>query len=790
MFYHLKIFLRNLRRDKFYSIINIGGLAIGMAASALLLIWVYNQWSSDRFHTKAEQIYMVWNKATYNGQDSYTNYTSLVIGPALEDEYPEIVESARVSRGGIYYFGEGERHISMRTLHTDPSFLTMFDFPLLQGDIRTALNDPYSIILTEKAARRIFGDEDPMGKTIMCDAKYPVTVMGIMKDLPNNTRFDFEIVGSIQFVEKVHNWNTTSWWVNMVETYVEVAPHVPLARLNASICDIIKNHTEQRAQRETFLFPSYKSHLYRDFENGVPSRGLITFLRIFTILASVILLIACINFVNLSTARATLRAKEVGVRKVMGGRRIGLIGHFLRESIVLASVSGVIAFLLIYMALPYFSEWLSGFSGKVLSLDIFDRHFWVFAVGFILFTGLLAGCYPAFYLSGFRPVKVLKGDVHFGGRITLRKTLVVFQFFVTVILIIGALTLRKQIVYAQDRQMGWDNENLIRISLTDEIRKHYPAFRNDLMASGAVTDVTKTNAPMSTFGSLTDGIKWQGKDPDAQQFFDYYFADGNWAEMMGVELVAGRYPDPATRPADSTAFLLNETAVKIIGFENPIGETISFWGQEGQVAGVIKDLVLHPFENIHPLVVGCNEKVVERTTVHIRLSPGKTADKLSSVESIYRKYNPAHPFDYRFIDEEYVATHFAMVKPIKSLADFFTIITILISCMGMFALAALTAERRKKEVGIRKVLGASIANISLLISREYLVLTGIAFVIAAPLAWFMMNQLLMIFPYRTNITVWLIMAVGVLILLIAILTVGFQTVKVATSNPVKAIKTE
>ena len=796
MYYHLKIFLRNLRRDKFYSAINIGGLAIGMAASALILMWVYYQWSFDRFHPKAKQIYQVWDLATYHGQATGSSSTSLVIGPALKDQYPEIVESVRISSSGSFYFGEGDRHISIRTLHADPSFFTVFSFPLLQGDVNTALNDPYSIILTEKAVRRLFGNEDPMGKTLMCDGKYLMTVTGIMKDLPTNTRFDFEILGSLQFVEKVWNFSTTSWYVNLVNTYVELTPYAQIDQLNASIGDIIQRHTDNRTQREAFLHPLNKSYLYDRYDNGVFT-GSIIFVRIFSIFAGVILLIACINFVNLSIARSSLRAKEVGVRKVMGSRRIGLVRLFLSESIILACISGVIALIIVHAALPYFSGWLTGLSGKIMSVDIFDMRFWLLALAFILFTGLLAGCYLAFFLSAFRPVKVLKGVVPFSGtRITLRKILVVLQFFVAVFLMISVSVARRQIVYAQNRSAGYDMEHLIHITLTDEIKQHYPAFRYDLMSSGSVTELTKACEPMTMLGARYDGVKWKGKDPDDQQFFNYFFADGNWAEMMGVELVEGRYPDPAIWSTDSSAFLLSELAVKTIGFENPIGETISFWGQEGRVIGVIKDLVLRssPFEDVYPLVVGCSEKIEgisERTTLLIRLSPGKTADKLASIENIYRKYCPNHPFDYKFTDDEYRGSAaFKMVQAIESLTVFFTIIAILISCMGLFALSALTAERRRKEIGIRKVFGASVADITLLVSKEYIMLTLIAFSIAAPLAWFVMVQVLNMIPYRTNIPVWLIVAVGAIILLITLLTVGFQAFKAATRNPAKSIKLE
>ena len=783
MLYNLKIMLRSISRDKFYSTINIAGLAVGMAASALLLAWVYNQWSYDRFHAKAKQLYLVWDREV--SSSGGIRYTSFVIGPALKDQYPEIAESARVASIGNCYFGEGDRHISLNTKYADPSFLTMFSFPLLHGDANTALNDPHSIIVTEKAAKRLFGDEDPMGKTLMCDLKYPVTVMGVMKDLPNNTRFDFDILGSLQFGERTRDWNTTSWYVNMLETYVELSPHTQLAQVNTSIRDIIQNHTDQQAKREAFLYSLSDSYL-KDLQSGL---WLITFLKIFTILAGIILLVACINFVNLSTARGALRAKEVGVRKVLGCRRARLVRLFLSESMILAFISGVIAFIIVIIVMPYFSGWLSGLMGKRLFLDIFNIRFWLFALSFILLTGLLAGAYPAFFLSAFRPFKVLKGVISVGGsrRITLRKVLVTFQFFIAVFLIISSLVVRKQIVYAQNRNTGWDREQLISFWLNDEIKEHYQAFRNDLMASSGVIDVTRINSTMINV-AWTNEISWQNKDPETRIFSNYFITDGNWAEMMGVDLVAGRYPDLSNRSADSSAFLLNETAARIIGFENPVGELISFLGHEGQVVGVIKDLVFNPFNSIRPLVVSCNEKIYGHKVLYIRLSTGNTAEKLASIESIYKKYDPNRLFEYSFTDVEYVDWNFEETKSVESLAGLFTVIAVLISCMGLFALAALTAERRRKEFGIRKVLGASIANITLLILNEYIKLTFVAFAFAVPLAWFALTQLLDTLAYHINIPWWLFLIVGGMSLCIVLLTVGVQAIKAATANPVKAIK--
>jgi len=787
MLFHLKILLRKLRLDGLYSFINIGGLTIGMAATMIIMLWVYNQWSYDRFHTKAKQIHQVWSRQEKGGQIECWQSTSLLIGPTLKDEYPEIVESVRVADWSNYFFGEGDRHLTMKNMFTDPSFLTVFSFPLLKGDVNTALNEMYSVILTEKAALRLFGEEEPMGKTLMFDMKHPMTITGVMKDLPNNTRFDFETLVNIQFFEMIVGYST-SWGNHGPKTYVEVTPLAQIDQLNAVISNLIKNRTDNDVPTEPFLYPLDKSWLHNKFENGVPSGGSITFLRMFTIIAIFILLIACINFVNLSTAMATMQTMNVGLRKTFGSRRAGLIRLFLSETMILAFISGILAFIIVHSALPYFSGWLGGFGGKVLLLDFLNIRFWLFALAFIIITGFLAGSYPALYLSAISPVKVLKGAVSVAGsRVSLRKVLVVLQFSFAIFLMIGSMVVSRQITHAQNRNAGYDKELLIHIPLPEGIANHYTAFRHDLMSSGAVKDMTKALAPMMDMWAQTFSPFWRGKEDDDRRSFDLYFTDSNWTEMMGVELVAGRFPNPAIWTTDSSAILISEAAAKIIGFDDPIGEKLMYWGYEGYITGVFKDFVLHsPFEKPAPVVIGSEKLGGERSALYIRLMPGKTADKLAIIENIYKQYSSGYPFQYKFADDDY-AIRFKDVQAIESLTGFFTIIAILISCMGLFALVSFTAERRKKEIGIRKVMGASVINIVLLLGKEYLLLTVIAFVVAAPLAWFVMQKFLNIFDYRTNIPLWLIVLVGIFILLISLITVCSKAIKAAMGNPVNAI---
>jgi hypothetical protein len=472
---------------------------------------------------------------------------------------------------------------------------------------------------------------------------------------------------------------------------------------------------------------------------------------------------------------------------VTGSKRSGLIRLFLGESILLAFISGYFALFIVRAGLPHFSLWLGE---KALQLDVFNFRFWLSAAAFVLFTGLLAGAYPAFYLSAFRPLKVLKGNISVSrSRIPLRKVLVTVQFSCAVMLIIGVLVISRQLNHLKSRDTGYDMVRLIHVPLTKGIADHYAAFRYDLTTSGAVTDATRTWNPMTEMWAVTPDVHWTGKEPEDRRDFDLYFADANWAEMMGAVIVAGRFPNPAIWATDSTAVLINETTAKMIDFDDPIGENLSFWGFEGRITGIIKDFILHhPYEKAQPMVIGC-EKIGWRSKVHIRLAQGNTTDKIATVESIYKKYSADYPFEYAFIEDQYAAK-FYDARSVESLMISFTVIAILISCMGLFALVAFTAERRKKEIAVRKVLGASTTNIILLLSKEYIVLTLVSFAIAAPLAYLIMQGFLDGFEYRTNIPAWLIITAGALVLLIAAATVGFQAVKAATENPVKSIKSE
>jgi len=784
IFFHLKIMLRNLRRGGIYSVINIGGLAIGMAAAILILAWIYHEWSYDRFHAKEKQLYVVFNRAEIDGKVECWDVTSMPLGPTLKADYPAIAGVARM-RNETFLYANGESRFKIQTGLTDPDFLTMFDFSLLHGNRETALNDPYSVILTEKTAISLFGREDPVEQTLMVNGQYLMKVTGVMKDLPDNTLFEFDALMSMDFF-KVLGLYSENWTNTSLQTYVVLQPNVRLDAVNESICDLVNTHTDNRAQMGIFLYPLGKRHLYSRFENGVPVGGLIERLQLFGVIAGLILLIACINFINLSTARSQKRAKEVGVRKVLGGKRWSLIRLFLGESMVVSFIAGATALIIALMVLPVFNKLM----GQPISLGLTDVSFWMAGLAFVVFTGLLAGSFPAFYLSSFRPVKVLKGVFRKKqGPASSRKVLVVMQFTVACALIVSTLVIHRQIKYAQGRESGYNKDQLLYTSLEGDVGKNYELIKNELINSGTAISVTKTMAPMTQTWSYTLNANWQGKDPGERLLFLLYYTDADWTKTVGATLIEGRDIDVYTYSTDSSALILNESAARIMNFEHPIGATVRMNKRDWHVVGIVKDFIIgSPYEPMYPMLIGGPAGWFNM--MHIKLNgQNRMSNNLAKAEQIFRQFNPAYPFDYRFVDEEY-ARKFQEEQKMGSLVTWFSGLTIFISCLGLFALVSYMAENRRKEIGIRKVLGASVSNVIILLSKEFIILVLISVAVASPIAWWAMEKWLANYAYRTNIPWWLFVVVGCISLGIALLTVGFQAFKAASENPVKAIKSE
>ncbi len=781
---YLNIAIRNLWRTKGFSFINITGLAVGMASAILIFLWIYNELSYDQFHKNKDYLYQAWNRGVFDSKLRCWNSTPKILGPTLKEEYPEVAETARgLSRWFVTVAGENK--MSTKALITDPSFLSMFTFPFVKGDAKTALNDVHSIILTEKMATKMFGGDEAMNREIRIDNDL-FRVTGILKDLPVNTGFDFEYILSWAYLKKL-GFDDIDWGNNSIKTYVQLKPTATSSDVNEKIKGITIKHSNGEEEHEVFLYPVSQLHLYSEFENGKVAGGRIETVRLFGIIAAFILLIACINFMNLSTARSEKRAKEVGIRKIVGAEKWLLVTQFLGESILLAFISGAIASMLVQLVLPAFNTLV----GKQLSVPLGNLYFWLIALLFIFITGIVAGSYPAFFLSSFKPVAVLKGT--FRKAFTLinpRKVLVVLQFSFAIVLIISTFVVVQQIRHAQARERGYDGNQLVYFWIAGALETKYPALKSELLSSGIASFVTRTSSPLTSPYSDTWGLLWQGKDPNDKTDFFRLTADEGLVKTAGFELVQGRDIDLTKYPSDSTAMLLNESAAKAMGFTNPIGQIVKDGDYDFQVVGVIKDFILDsPYEHTRPMVIeGAKENWFN--VINIKLTGTATIDQhLKSMGKLYEKYNPEYPFEYHFVDEDY-ARKFEDTERIATITTLFTSLTIFISCLGLFGLASYMAEVRIKEIGIRKVLGASVMRITTLLSKDFLILVIISIIIASPLAWYAMHTWLQGYSYRVPIEWWVFVTSGLLCIVISLLTISFQAIKAALANPVTSLRTE
>lgn len=782
---NLKIAWRNLRTKKAFSFINITGLAIGMAAVMLITLWVQHEYSYDEFHTNKANLYKVWNRTTAQGEVYCWDVTSGPMGAALKQDYPGIENATRIYWSINRLFNYGDKVIKAKGNDVDKAFLTMFTFPLISGDAEHALDDLHNIVITEHLAKRIFGSEEPMNKLVKIDNKTAYKVTGVLKELPGNTQFDFEYLVSIAGNEYLRN--DLSWGNNSYNTYVQLSPHTSLATLSKEIRNIIIKH-DPKAETEIFLHPLSKWRLFSGFENGKEAGGRIQLVRLLLIIAGTTLLIACINFMNLSTAQSQKRAREVGVRKAIGVNRWGLIQQFLTESILIAFISGVIALLMVQLSLPFFNQLL----GKDLLIDYTHPVYWLAFFGFMLCSGLLAGSYPAFFLSSFKPVLVLKG-VFKGGKKSFfapRKLLVIAQFSVAIILMISTLVIYRQIKFAQNRPIGYHINNLIEVPIEGDISKNYDLIKSDLLNNSAAIGTCQTSLSVTVDGSNGNGFKWEEKTPDQERInFSRFGTSGNFIATMGLTLKEGRDIDITTHPMDSAACMLNETAIAKMGIKDPVGKYIYNNETPLLIVGVFKDFIIRsPYSDVSPMIVFGTTKWTHNMV--IRLNPNiATAKSIALTEQVFRKYNPAYPFDFQFVDKRYEQKYNDQQQT-GALSSLFAGLTIFISCLGLFGLTAYMAENRSKEIGIRKVLGASVTNITRMLTTEFLVLVIIAFVIAVPTAWWAMNEWLQNFSYRIEIGWGIFAIVGCAAMLIALATVSVQAIKAALIDPVKSIMSE
>jgi len=782
-----KVVFRNIIHGKGISVINIGGLAIGMTSAMLILLFVQNELSYDRFYDFSARLYQSWNRDRGNNGINCWNVTPKPLGPALKKDFPEIEKATRVDWDQSILFTVGDKKINLNGNMVDPDFLTMFRFPLIKGDINTALNNPTDIMITEKTAKIFFGNENPIGKAIRIDNKYEQKVTAVMKDPPNNTQFDFEYLlpWTCPRNDKSHD---SSWGDNSTRNFVLLKPYTDVAKLNSKIREIIIKHGEAGTTTQSFLYPVSRLRLYSNFENGVPAGGKIDKIRVFAIIAVLILLIACINFMNMSTARSEKRAKEVGIRKVVGAQKNSLIMQFLGESILLSFIAGICSLVIVQLCLPAFNHLIR----KQLTIEYGNIYFWLYFICFILFTGIVSGSYPAFYLAAFRPFAILKGSFkRTSALITPRKVLVVVQFTFAIILIVCTIIIEKQIKYAQEREAGYNRNNLVWSFLSGNLANKYEVIKNELIGRGIAYSVTRTSAPL-TAGWSSGGADWQGKNPNDRTEFNYFDCDGNLVKTAGLTVLMGRDIDIKIFPTDSNAVVINEAAAKVMGFNNPTGQIINrgAWDTEWHVIGVVKDFILQsPYEKIKPMIIQ-GPKANWFNLMHIKFNEAhSTLQNLAAMEKLFKEYNPEYPFEYHFINEDY-AKKFSDEQTTGTLATLFAGLTIFISCLGLFGLTSYMAENRIKEIGVRKVLGASVASITALLSKDFVKLVFISLAIASPIAWWSMNKWLAGYNYHIEISWWIFFVAGLIAIIIALATVSFQAIKAAMANPATSLRSE
>lgn len=778
--------LRNLFKTKIYSFINISGLAIGIASAILILLWVNDEVSYDQFIPKHDRLYQLLINAHYNNKINTWRSVPLPAYEAMKTAHHQIANVAVTGWGAERLIVFNDKKLIRPSYWVSKEFLTMFEYKFIAGDPQIAFNDPKSIVITQSLGEELFDAADPMGKVVRVNDESDLTVTGIIEDVPGNSSFDFDYLIPWKERENTNPWvvdNQDNWGNNSFQVFLELTNSQYRQDIEMSIKNMLtEKDPDDSYLREFFLHPMDQWYLY-EFENGAVKAGRLEYVQLFSIIGIAILLIACINFMNLATARSEKRAKEVGIRKSIGSRRIDLILQFQGESIIISLISYILAIGIVMLVLPGFNLAVD----KHLMLDFSSTLFWVFSAILILGTGLIAGSYPAFFLSSFNPATTLKGNVSTGkGGNTPRKVLVVLQFGVAILLLVGTLAIYQQIGMIQHRELGYEQENLITVDFNEDLRKNYDVLKNDVMQSGAIESMTRSNSSIASVTS-NNFLSWPGKDEETQVIFSTVTVHYDYAKTMGMKLLMGR--DFSEEYAnDSSAIIVNKAAIDLMQLDNPLGTELDLWGQKRTLIGVYDNVLSESlFREVKPLFA-----ILEDWggVITVRLSRNQPLEtSLATVKSIFEKYNPAYPFDYSFVDQQF-QEKFSTIQLTRKLALSFSVLALLITCLGVFGLAAFTAEQRTKEIGIRKVLGASVGNLIRLMTKDFSNLVIVAFVIAGPFSFYLMNKYLDRYPIRINLEWWAILLAGIFVLLFALIIVAFQARKAASTNPVDSLRTE
>ncbi|MBS1916719.1 MAG: ABC transporter permease [Bacteroidetes bacterium] len=800
---YFKTAWRNLVKNKGYSVINIGGLAVGMAIAMLIGLWVYDEVSYNQSYKNHDRIAEVSRLYTepLSRETSNSVWLPQPMAKVLRNNYGQLFKHVMLTRGvQDFNIKIGSNNFTKRGEFIEDGVIDMLSLKMLKGNNKS-LSEMQNIIISESTAKALFGNDDPINKSIRLNNRFDAKVTGVYKNQEANSTF-----GEVEFFANYENLlanspeikkNETVWSHTSHFIYVQLADNVSMEKANAAINQLYEKDAPsdfaegaKKYKAAVWLYPMDKWYLHSEFKNGYPDGGRITYVWLFGIVGIFVLLLACINFMNLSTARSEKRSKEVGIRKAVGSMRSSLIFQFLSESFLVVLFAFVIAMFLAYISIPVFN----GLAGKSIQFPVSNFYFWILSLLFLIITSLLAGIYPALYLSSFKPIKVLKGTIHLGKYASYpRKILVVLQFTVSIVLIIGTVVVYRQIQYAQNRPVGYNRESLLQISMFDpDFLNNKLAVKQALLASGVASEIGFSSSPVTSIWDNWGGFSWRGKNPESESSFSVTWVNEDFGKTIGWHIKQGRdySKDFST---DSSAVIINEATAKYIGLKNPVGEFITFDadGTKRQIIGVVDDIVAEsPYEPVRIGFYWLQKNTNNLGLMNLKLNPNVSMNAaLPKIEAVFKKIVPSAPFQYKFADEEF-ARKFSAEQKVSKLATIFAVLAIFISCLGIFGLASFVAEQRTKEIGVRKILGASTFNLWKLLSKDFVMLVTISLVVATPVAYYFMQNWLQNYQYRTELSWWIFAVAGVGALLITLITVSFQSIKAALANPVKSLRSE
>jgi len=782
---YLKIAFRKIIRQKGFSLINLIGLAVGMAACLLILFWLRDEFSFDKYNENYDSIYRVIHEQKYENRIIHSAKAPTPLGPSLVEDFPDIINYTRYGTfvGEVLIKHEENAFYELGGAYVDPSYFDIFTVDFIRGNKAEIFPDRFCVVITESTARRYFGNEDPIGKSLELENVCQLEVTGIIRDIPENSHLQFDFAVPYTLYEA---WGAdlSAWDSWPAYTYIQLLPGTSMDQVDNKISDYLNDKLPENKDN-LYLQPLGKIHLYSRFAYDNPAiLGDINNVYIFSLIGFLILVIACINFINLTTAGSLKRAREIGLRKVVGAARKHLVMQFLGETMILTIIAFILSLGMIELSLPFFNE----LAGKNLIINLNDFKIISGTILILIFTGLLSGLYPAFFLSSFKPVKTLKGTLKFGSKSAfLRKGLIVFQFFLSVALIICTLVVFKQLKFIQNKKLGFNAEHVVRIQSRPGMYRDYPRFKENLQRYSGIIDVSATSEERGPIPIASGNISWPGKDPVNNPNFSFSEVDFDYFKTLQIEMVEGRSFSKELA-SDSSSVVVNEAAVKTMGMQDPIGQQITLYGNIYTIIGVNENIHRN---SLHTTIDPVVTKIYSSLPFSLYIRTGSTdlPATLKTIETEWYKIVPDFPFVYTFLDEQ-VASLYKYEQEIAKIFTFFAILAIFISCLGLFGLATFTAESRTKEIGVRKVLGSTAKEIVLLLSTDFAKWVLLGNLIAWPVAWFGMNMWLQTFAYKTQISFWIFLLAGFIALLVAFITISFRTIKAAIANPVESLKYE